>query len=144
MKFTASALSKLDEIGRKKEFVPIFEEDVKKANRRKFRKNKKARRQQKLKEKRTANKEPKKAPLLEKETLRTALQGAISHSGPVDALTDVIEVIQAWEPSPEITQLFLKVVCYYRSIRKAVDWDQFASITGLFLLGLCDNSMDLK
>lgn len=144
MTFTASALSKLNEIGRKKEFVPIFEEDIKGSNRRKFRKNKKARRQQRLKEKKRANKEPKQAPLLEKKMLRTALQGAISHSGSVDALTDVIDVIQAWEPSPEITQLFLEVVCYYRSVRKAVDWDQFAAITGLFLMGLCKNSVNIK
>lgn len=72
------------------------------------------------------------------------IEDAESQSGTTDFMNSINEILQEWELPEGITSIFLKVLCYYRSVRKSVDWEQFVSITGLFLLSVCGTDVNFK
>lgn len=79
-----------------------------------------------------------------KARVKRIIEGAESQSGETDFVNSINEIIGEWGLPEGIANIFFKVLCYYRSVRKSVDWEQFVSITGLFLLGLCDNEMNFR
>lgn len=121
-------------------------ENAKQARRNKFKKNRQAAKEQKLKEKRVGRKNiaSERKAQMAKEKLRNAVE-ADSQSGlsAENFTQNIRQILDEWELPSGFTMMILKIVCYYRSVRKSVDFDQFASTTGLFLCSLCDSDSEI-
>jgi len=115
-----------------------------------FRKNKFLRRKESsLKQKEKNQKRNKKSPNLDelwkkKAEFKRIITGAESQSGETDFMNSINQLFDVWELPEGITTMFLKVLCYYKSVRNSRDWEQFVSTTGLFLLSICDSEMNCR
>ena len=136
--YTALALSKLIESQ-----GGILEQE-KESRKDKFMRRKESARRQKDKDEKRNNK-LKKHPLWKKKAeIKRIIENAESQSGETGFMDSINEIIKEWELPEGITSMFLKVLCYYRSVRKSVDWEQFVSTTGLFLLSICDSNTNFR
>jgi hypothetical protein len=111
----------------------------------KFMKRKESAKRQKDKDQKKNSKGPSiKQVWKKKAEMKRIIEDAESQSGETDFINSINEIIKEWDLPEGITNIFLKVLCYYRSVRKSVDWEQFVSTTGLFLLSLCDNETNFR
>lgn len=111
----------------------------------KFMKRKESAKRQKDKDQKKNSKGPSiKQVWKKKAEMKRIIEDAESQSGETDFINSINEIIKEWDFPEGITNIFLKVLCYYRSVRKSVDWEQFVSTTGLFLLSLCDNETNFR
>nr|APG76780.1 hypothetical protein 1 [Beihai picorna-like virus 25] len=78
------------------------------------------------------------------EELRQIFDAESQSGGLIDIVESIKSVVEEWELPEGLTALLLKVLCFYRSVRKSVDLDQFASITGLFLLSLSESDTRIR
>lgn len=138
--YTTLALSKL--ITSEGGNLEKFEKDSRKD---KFVKRKESAKRQKVKDRKRDEKGPNIEQMWKKKAeMKRIVEDAESQAGEIDFMNSINEIIKEWDLPEGITNIFLKVLCYYRSVRKSVDWDQFVSTTGLFLLSLCDNETNFK
>jgi hypothetical protein len=108
-------------------------------------KGKESARRQKEKDKHRNSKGPSTHELWRRKAdLKRIIKNAESQSGETDFMDTVRELISEWDLPEGLTTMFLKVLCYYRSVRKSVDWEQFAAITGLFLLSISDSETNCQ
>jgi len=122
-----------------------FEYNRKEAWRNKFERKKKSVRRQRSKERKKNKKSPSLEKLWRKKAqMKRIIDGVESQSGEADFLNNINEIIQECSLPEGITNIFLKVLCYYRSVRKSVDWEQFVSTTGLFLLSISDSDTNFR
>lgn len=111
----------------------------------KFTKNKQAAERQKQKDQKRNNKGPSFDEMRRKKSqMRRIIENAESQSGEIDFMNSINEILKEWELPEGISTIFLKILCYYRSVRKSVDWEQFVSTTGLFLLSICDSETNFR
>jgi hypothetical protein len=117
----------------------------KNSRRNKFMKRKESAKRQKDKDQKKNSKGPSiKQVWKKKAEMKRIIEDAESQSGETDFINSINEIFKEWDLPEGITNIFLKVLCYYRSVRKSVDWEQFVSTTGLFLLSLCDNETNFR
>lgn len=119
-------------------------------NERNFRKNKwtkrtESARRQKDKDRKKDNKRPDLKQLWKKKAeMKRIIEDAESQSGEINFMNSINEIIKEWELPEGITSMFLKILCYYRSVRKSVDWEQFVATTGLFLLSISGSDTNFR
>lgn len=115
------------------------------SRRNKFKKNQESANKQKVRDQNRNKKGPSMEKIWKKKAeMKRIIEDAESQSGEADFMSSINDILKEWELPDGITTMFLKILCYYRSIRKSVDWEQFVSTTGLFLLSLCDNDTNFK
>jgi len=124
----------------------ILEYLEKESRRNKFmRRRESAKRQKSKDQKKRAGKGPSLDHMRKKKAeMKRIIEDAESQSGEIGFMNSINEIIKEWELPEGITNIFLKILCYYRSVRKSVDWEQFVATTGLFLLSLCDNETNFR
>jgi hypothetical protein len=123
----------------------ILENNEKESRKNKFMKRKESAKRQKDKARKRNGKGPNIEQVWKKKAeMKRIIEDVESQSGETGFMNSINEIIKEWDLPEGITNIFLKVLCYYRSVRKSVDWEQFVSITGLFLLSLCDNETNVR
>lgn len=138
--YTTLALSKLI-----KTQGGILEFNDKESRKNKFMKRKESAERQKDKDRKRNGKGPSTEQVWKKKAeMKRIIEDADSQSGETDFMNSINEIIKEWELPEGITSIFLKVLCYYRSVRKSVDWEQFVSTTGLFLLSISDSETNFR
>lgn len=138
--YTTLALSKLI-----KSQGGNLEINEKESRRNKYKKRNESARRQKDKDRKRNNKGPNLEEIWKKKAeIKRIIEDAESQSGETNFMNSINEIIEEWELPEGITSIFLKVLCYYRSVRKSVDWEQFVSTTGLFLLSISDSDTNFR